>query len=166
MEIGTTHNNSPFTIQDDARARHVHIVGQTGTGKSVLLENMIAQMIKAGEGFCFIDPHGQSARTLIGQIPPERKDDLIFINLADEKTAPSLNFLTDIPLHERPLAAANIVAAFKHVYADSWGPRTQESLHIFGRQNATGDWRFHEANLAERVLKCDFRPLDFREGDR
>jgi hypothetical protein len=86
---------------------------------------MIAQMIKAGEGFCFIDPHGQSARTLIGQIPSERKDDLIYLDLADEITAPGLNFLTDIPLQERPLAAANIVASFKHVYADSWGPRME-----------------------------------------
>jgi hypothetical protein len=86
---------------------------------------MIAKMMRDGEGLCFIDPHGQSARAVVGHIPLDRKDDLIFIDLADPNYAPGLNFLTDISLSDRPLAAANLVASFKHVYAESWGPRME-----------------------------------------
>jgi hypothetical protein len=37
---------------------HFHVIGSTRTGKSKLLEWMIRQNIKNGEGFCLIDPHG------------------------------------------------------------------------------------------------------------
>src|ERR1700722_12982078 len=129
MLIGTATDgltlSQPVFIDENARARHIYVLGQTGTGKSIALENMAAQAIQNGEGVCFIDPHGQSAETLVSQIPETRADDLIYIDLANRETVPSLNFMTDIPLTERPLAASNIVEAFKHIYGDTWGPRME-----------------------------------------
>jgi hypothetical protein len=99
MLIGTATDgfslNEPVRIDDSARARHVYILGQTGTGKSIALENMAAQAIQNGEGVCFLDPHGQSAEALISQIPKARADHLIYIDLAHTETVPSLNFMTD-----------------------------------------------------------------------
>jgi DNA helicase HerA-like ATPase len=70
-------------IDDAARARHIYLIGQTGTGKSALLENLIAQDMKRGGGLCFIDPHGDTAHQLLRQVPPARRDDLVYIDLAD-----------------------------------------------------------------------------------
>ena len=37
-------------MKDDARRRHFYLIGQTGTGKSVLLKNMIVQDMEQGKG--------------------------------------------------------------------------------------------------------------------
>lgn len=62
--------------QNDLR-RHVYIVGQTGVGKSTILENMIVQDMLDGKGLCFIDPHGDSVDKLMGMVPRERVEDVI-----------------------------------------------------------------------------------------
>ena len=62
------------------RRRHTYIIGQTGTGKSKLLENLALQDMLDGKGFAFIDPHGDSAEALLGMIPKERVEDVIYFN--------------------------------------------------------------------------------------
>ncbi len=64
------------------RVRHMYIIGQTGTGKTNLMINMIVQDIKNGEGVCYIDPHGTDIQTILGHIPPERYDDIIYFDPA------------------------------------------------------------------------------------
>jgi len=64
-------------IKKDDRRRHIYIIGQTGTGKSVLLSNMAIQDAKNGDGFCLIDPHGDLVETVLSQIPKERVEDVI-----------------------------------------------------------------------------------------
>jgi DNA helicase HerA-like ATPase len=49
-------------LDPEERRRHLYIVGQTGTGKSTLLLNLIAQDLAAGEGFALLDPHGDPTR--------------------------------------------------------------------------------------------------------
>ena len=61
-----------FGIKTDDRRRHIYVVGKTGTGKSTLLENMIIDDIRAGEGVAFLDPHGELAEKLLDFIPEER----------------------------------------------------------------------------------------------
>ncbi len=70
-------------LSEDDRRRHTYILGQTGTGKSVMLENLAVQDMKAGRGFAFIDPHGETAEKLLGLIPKERAEDVIYFNPAD-----------------------------------------------------------------------------------
>ena len=62
------------------RLKHMYIVGQTGVGKSVFLENLALQDIKAGRGFAFVDPHGETAEMLLSLIPDDRLDDVIYFN--------------------------------------------------------------------------------------
>ena len=80
-------------IMDDDRRRHLYIIGQTGTGKSVFLKEMIRQDILAGKGVCFIDPHGDAAEEILSFIPPERADDLIYFNPGDTERPMGLNML-------------------------------------------------------------------------
>ena len=65
-------------LTDEDRRRHVYIIGQTGTGKSVLLENLALQDMLDGKGFAFIDPHGDTAETLMSMVPKERTEDVIY----------------------------------------------------------------------------------------
>jgi hypothetical protein len=46
-------------IPDVARLRHTHIVGATGTGKTVLIEKLLFEDLKRGYGAIVIDPKGE-----------------------------------------------------------------------------------------------------------
>ena len=80
-------------IEDEDRRRHIYIIGQTGTGKSSLLNNMVMQDINQGKGVGFIDPHGDIAEAILGEIPSSRKQDVIYFNPGDPKYAIGLNLL-------------------------------------------------------------------------
>ncbi len=73
------------------RRRHVYIIGQTGTGKSGLLENLALQDMLDGKGFAFIDPHGDSAERLLGMVPRERVEDVIYFSPGDMDQPIGLN---------------------------------------------------------------------------
>ena len=75
------------------RLRHLYVVGQTGTGKTTILKNMIIQDIKNGEGCCFIDPHGSDVQYILGNIPKERIDDVIYFDPAYTARPMGLNLL-------------------------------------------------------------------------
>ena len=79
-------------IEDDRR-RHMYIIGQTGTGKSVLLNSLVLQDIKAGKGVALIDPHGSDIDELLEKIPPERAEDVILFDVSDIERPLGLNIL-------------------------------------------------------------------------
>jgi len=78
---------------EEDRRRHLYIVGQTGTGKSVSMKNMIAQDIERGAGVCLIDPHGDAVEDVLAKIPKHRADDVIVFNPADLERPFGLNML-------------------------------------------------------------------------
>ena len=65
------------------RRRHMYVIGQTGMGKSVFLENLAFQDMCDGHGFAFIDPHGDAVEALLKRVPEERIDDVIYFDPAD-----------------------------------------------------------------------------------
>lgn len=75
------------------RLRHYYVVGQTGTGKSTLLTNMIKQDIQNGEGCCFIDPHGSDVQDILASVPEERYEDVIYFDPAHTARPMALNML-------------------------------------------------------------------------
>ncbi len=77
----------------DDRRRHVYIIGKTGTGKSVLLQDMAIQDIKAGHGVCVIDPHGDLIDEIVKFIPAERAEDVIYFDPSDTERPMGLNLL-------------------------------------------------------------------------
>ena len=81
--FGKTNGRFPhktFGIKQKARFFHTYVIGKTGTGKSTLLETMALQDITKGRGLCLIDPHGDLAERLAGQMPVNRIADLIYLN--------------------------------------------------------------------------------------
>jgi hypothetical protein len=68
----------PIRLSENDRRRHMYVVGQTGTGKSTFLENIALQDMLEGRGFAFVDPHGDVAERLLGMVPKERTEDVIY----------------------------------------------------------------------------------------
>lgn len=86
-------------ILEDDRRRHIYILGQTGTGKSSLLQEMIRQDIENGKGVCLIDPHGDLAERVLGLVPPSRIEDVVYVNPGDTERPVGINMLEYDPAY-------------------------------------------------------------------
>lgn len=80
-------------MSPDDRLRHFYTIGQTGTGKTSLLKNMIMEDIRNGEGVCMIDPHGSDVLDILGLIPASRYEDVIYFDPASVERPMGLNML-------------------------------------------------------------------------
>jgi len=118
-----------FGLSPSARKQHLFIVGQTGTGKSTLIRNLIIQDIEKGYGVGLIDPHGEMAEDILDGIPPRRTDDVVYFNPADYEFPVGLNFLRVGYGHAPHLVASSIVGSLKSIWRDSWGPRMEYILY-------------------------------------
>ncbi|MBK8092234.1 MAG: DUF87 domain-containing protein [Verrucomicrobiaceae bacterium] len=109
--------------------RHVHVLGKTGMGKSTLLRAIMSGLLEHS-GFCLLDPHGDLARWALDVIPPHRLGDVIFLDAADPEYAPALNLVSSaIPEAHRPRVASALLSSFRHLWAESWGPRLEYILY-------------------------------------
>jgi hypothetical protein len=88
-----------------------------------LLLNLIAQDLADGGGIALLDPHGDLAEAVLAHIPRHRTNDLVYLNPADTERPIGFNPLFGVPNELRPIVADGVVAAFRHVWPDSWGPR-------------------------------------------
>lgn len=81
----------PIRLSDKDRRRHIHIIGQTGVGKSVLQENLAYQDMMSGRGFALVDPHGDLAESLLAKVPRERSEDIVYFDPGDMTNPIGLN---------------------------------------------------------------------------
>jgi hypothetical protein len=120
----------------DERRRHMYIIGATGTGKSTLLLSMIKQDIDHGKGMAILDPHGDLAETILGIIPPERINDVIYFNPDDIANPIAVNLLELTPnlseddsLREKEFITESIISLFHKLFPDKFsGPRMEYIL--------------------------------------
>ncbi|MHB8448994.1 MAG: type IV secretory system conjugative DNA transfer family protein [Mycobacteriales bacterium] len=110
----------------DAR-HHTHLLGPTGTGKSTLLMNLILADITAGRGLVLLDPKGDLVNDVLARVPAERANDIVILDPSDRELPVGLNPLAGAGQVE--LAVDGVLAVFRGLYADSWGPRTGDILH-------------------------------------
>ena len=107
------------------RRRHFYVLGQTGTGKSTLMENMIYQDILNGDGVAFIDPHGSAIEKILGAMPPERMQDVIVFDPSDVGRPLGINMLEyDIRYPEQKTFIVNeLLSIFQKLFlAETMGP--------------------------------------------
>jgi len=81
----------PIRLSLSDRQRHMYVVGQTGTGKSTFLENLALQDMLNGDGFAFVDPHGDTAEKLLSMVPKERTEDIMYFCPSDMEYPMGLN---------------------------------------------------------------------------
>jgi hypothetical protein len=118
-------------MKEDDRLRHFYCIGQTGTGKSTLLKEMIIQDIQMGNGVCMIDPHGSDVQDVLASVPPERYDDLIYFDPSFTERPMALNMLEyDERFPEQKTFVVNeLFSIFKKLYGaspESMGPAFEQ----------------------------------------
>jgi len=118
-------------LTDKDRLRHFYVIGQTGTGKTNLLKNMILQDIENGDGCCFIDPHGSDVQDILANIPEERWKDVIYFDPGYTKRVMGLNMLEyDERYPEQKTFVVNeLFSIFQKLYGgvpESMGPMFEQ----------------------------------------
>ncbi len=104
------------------RMRHFYVIGQTGTGKTGIMMNMIRQDILAGEGVCYIDPHGTDIQKILSYIPKERIDDVIYFDPASTARPMGLNMLEFDP--ERPEQKTLVINELLGIFSQLFDMKT------------------------------------------
>jgi len=107
------------------RLSHVYILGQTGAGKSTLIEQLAVQDFAAGRGFAVVDPHGDLAERLASKVRSSR---LRYFDAADPSQPFGYNPLRRVRDDKIPLAASGLMEAFKKLWPDAWGVRMEHVL--------------------------------------
>ena len=119
--------NREIRIKREDRFRHFYVIGQTGTGKSSILQVMIRQDLKNGDGICVIDPHGSLIEDILPFIPRERADDVIYFNPADLERPMGLNLLEAGTDEERDMVALDAMNIMIKMFDEEvFGPRIQD----------------------------------------
>ena len=117
-------NSTPFGLETNTRLLHQVIFGQTGTGKSILLENMARQDGLASRGFCLIDPHGDLAESLHQHIQQPH----LYWDVASQTCSLGYNPLRKVGPSHRPLVASAFIETLKKQWPDAWGARMEHLL--------------------------------------
>ena len=110
------------------RSRHVYIIGQTGAGKSGLLELFALSDIFHNQGYAIIDPHGDFAINNMKFIPGSRLNDVIYFNPADTAYPLGFNPLEVTNPNQKTNISSEIIGVLKRIFGDSWGPRLEYIL--------------------------------------
>jgi CxxC-x17-CxxC domain-containing protein len=122
-------SNDIFGIKRKDRRQHMYILGKSGTGKSVLLSNLIVQNIQNGEGVCVVDPHGELVEEILHLIPDNRVKDVIYFNPADTDFHIGFNVLQiDDPKYKH-LVASGLMGIFTKIWANAWSSRMEYILN-------------------------------------
>ena len=120
--------NILFWIKKEDKFRHMYIIGKTGTGKSTFISNLIASDMRAGNGLCLLDPHGELVDTVLEYIPKNRINDVILFDVADSDFPIGFNLLQADTEEEKNLVASGVVSTFYKLFENSWGPRLEYIL--------------------------------------
>ena len=100
----------------DDRRRHMYVVGETGTGKSTLMLNLMRQDAAQGHGFCLIDPHGGLARELMDLLSEKDLARTRYFCPAERETIIGLNLLEADDPFEQESAVGALMDIFEKLY--------------------------------------------------
>ena len=120
--------NHQFGMLRYDRSRHVYIIGQTGAGKSGLLELFALSDVFHGQGYAIIDPHGDFAINNMKFIPGSRLDDVVYFNPADTAYPLGFNPLEVYNPSQKTNISSEVIGVLKRMFGESWGPRLEYIL--------------------------------------
>ncbi len=120
--------NHQFGLLRRDRSRHVYVIGQTGAGKSGLLELLALSDIFYNQGYCIVDPHGDFAIDNLRFVPESRIRDVVYFNPADTAFPVAFNPLEVTDPAKKPNVCSEVIGVLKRMFGDSWGPRLEHIL--------------------------------------
>lgn len=110
----------------EARLLHTAITGGMGSGKSEVFAHLALSDIQAGRPLMLIEPKRQLVDAIINRAPQEAAGRIVVIDAAEANPV-GFNPL-DIGERDPGPAVDAILEVFKNVFADGWGPRTEDLL--------------------------------------
>lgn len=115
------------------RFEHAAVLGHSGSGKTHFLEFLALQHMRRGEGFAFLDFHGDATDHLAGFAAGIQgaSDRLVIIDPTDRESSPGLNPLQTISGSEaESFARSSELASIlrQRWQVDAFGARTEELL--------------------------------------
>ena len=144
QDKNTKRHTAELKTADKAdREAHFYIVGASGMGKTKLLEALILQDAKQGQGFGVIDPHGDLIEDIKIHLaynpgPKDQRDAelrakflmerVVLIDPTDKEQIACFNPLELYPGVPASELSGEMVMIFKKIWADSWGPRLEDML--------------------------------------
>lgn len=120
--------NHQFGMLRSDRSRHLYIIGQTGAGKSGLLELFALSDIFHNQGYAIIDPHGDLAVNNMKFIPGSRLKDVVYFNPSDTAHPVGFNPLEVTNPEQKSNISSEVIGVLKRMFGDSWGPRLEYIL--------------------------------------
>lgn len=120
--------NQQFGLYRSDRGRHIYIIGQTGTGKSGLLELFALSDVFHNQGYAIIDPHGDFAVNNLRFVPSSRINDVVYFNPADTAFPMGFNPMEVPDPALKSNISSEIIGVMKRMFGDSWGPRLEYIL--------------------------------------
>lgn len=121
-------DNRSIEIAQATRFQHTYVLGQTGTGKSTWARQSFLQDAYAGRGGCYFDFHGEDAAWLLDHIPPERAEDVVYVNPLDPAAVIGFNPLDGVAPAHFAAVTDEIVGSLRHLHQASWGARMDDIL--------------------------------------
>src|SRR3989338_3903261 len=118
-----------FGIRNLDRRQHMYLIGKTGTGKTVLMKNMVLQDIRAGHGVAVVDPHGEFVEEIAVSINVERINDVVYFNPADQDHAIGFNVLEVSDPKYKHLVASGLMGIFTKIWSNVWSARMEYILN-------------------------------------
>lgn len=134
LGYGLTGGGRPLPVELDVRERlrHVHLVGQTGTGKSSALAGIVHELVGRGEGALIADPHGQLCDRILAELPDDACERVWVIRCGDVDNPVPINPLAETNPVRRDIAIADLCATFQYLFDKKEtgivGPRFQERV--------------------------------------
>ncbi len=117
-----------FGVKVKDRRQHTYVIGQTGTGKTTLLKNLVLQDIRAGKGVAVVDPHGQFVDEVLDEIPEERMKDVVYFNPVDVDFPIGFNVIEVPDAKYKHLIVSDLLGIFTKIWANVWSARMEYIL--------------------------------------
>jgi hypothetical protein len=123
----TPDGTKSLSISPRDALEHCHLLGETGSGKSTVMEHLILADLHAGRSIFLLDPKNDLSRSVMTHIPPWREEELVVL----DPTSPCPVGFNPLSCHAGStptLVADAVMSVFREIYADSFGIRTVDVL--------------------------------------
>lgn len=105
---------------------HVHALGVSRMGKSVLLSHIAVEKFRRGEAVFVSDPHGDLVESILRMVPGELMDKVVVIDFGLEDLTPQITLRENLDVMNPGKASDDLTEAMRDVASSKekfWGPR-------------------------------------------
>lgn len=120
------HGERPVAMDAASATHHLSLLGPTGSGKSVLLANVVLDDLAAGFGGVLIDPKSDLIETILDRVPAEHADRVVVLDPAAAGSVPGLDLFGT---GDAELRSDVLLSVLRNLSA-GWGPRIEQFMKL------------------------------------